>query len=618
MSERPVIFLAFANSSKESAYLAELTKEADEIYTILHDRADMAQSDYTLHWDQESSLEKLAEWLGKFENRVVLFHFAGHADNDKIFLTSGEAKSKGIARLLADQKNLKLVFLNGCSTKDQVVTLLSLGVPAVIATARPVNDKTASFFANILYKNLEKGKTLKQSFDKAVAVAEADDKEVETYRSISWDEDAIDDKGGFPWGLYVNEAEGSDEKNSVLNWMLPQAGSDDDEAEPYTPNVALDTVLDEMVKWDPALESEITNQRTQEKIGPLERLDLIVASFPWPIGSQIRILLADTKDMKRASVARFAQMLQTYQSVSRFICYAMVAQLWDEIRKKKAFKALITKVQNMISLPGEDEVFAFDYLQLALEIYQAFLNEKIDLFLEKRDQKGKKIEDEVAVLLTGLSKEGDPAQKLWAYFEGIKKETQLSTLKKNIEENFLDKNLIRKCPECERNLSEILKKTAFLVRYHLINVKEIDVNKFRDENLSFVHYLDRLHASNSSYFEGRTRPKNLESFTDSRSVLLVKSDSYLDEHKMDKNLNLSPLVIDRHTFERKKGTETPHIYLYSHASKKAVFYDSVDFNMFDPKTTGDISLEIAMDDDEVFPEMKTQFRFLLRDFEIDS
>ena len=52
---------------------------------------------------------------------------------------------------------MKVVFLNGCSTRPQVKYLLESNVPAVIATARPIDDTIARKLSVAFYKALTKG-----------------------------------------------------------------------------------------------------------------------------------------------------------------------------------------------------------------------------------------------------------------------------------------------------------------------------------------------------------------------------------------------------------------------------------------------------------------------------
>ena len=97
----------------------------------------------------------------KHRDRIAIFHFGGHADGDRLLLQSAfeprPAYAEGLATLLGQQRGLKLVFLNGCSTRPQVKRLLDAGVPAVIATARPIDDRVATEFAVAFYQALTTG-----------------------------------------------------------------------------------------------------------------------------------------------------------------------------------------------------------------------------------------------------------------------------------------------------------------------------------------------------------------------------------------------------------------------------------------------------------------------------
>jgi hypothetical protein len=64
------------------------------------------------------------------------------------------ANAGGLARFLAQQRGLQLIFLNACATEGQVMDLLDVGVPAVIATDQAVEDATATAFAARFYKGL--------------------------------------------------------------------------------------------------------------------------------------------------------------------------------------------------------------------------------------------------------------------------------------------------------------------------------------------------------------------------------------------------------------------------------------------------------------------------------
>src|SRR5208337_3355154 len=78
---------------------------------------------------------------------------------------------RGLAGYLGGQGGLKLVFLNGCSTRPQVAELLRKGIDVVLATARPIDDTAAREFAVDFYKQLVAGRTFRDAFEKARELA---------------------------------------------------------------------------------------------------------------------------------------------------------------------------------------------------------------------------------------------------------------------------------------------------------------------------------------------------------------------------------------------------------------------------------------------------------------
>lgn len=226
MAEKdPVAILAFANPHHiPEEYLPKLQREADTLYSRLNlldmknicDVVILQNSSTPVIFDttENCSLEK----------DVILFHYGGHASERFLKLTREDGTSKlidhtGIAGLLGKQPNLKLVFLNGCSTREQVQTLFDHGVKAVIATSTSVNDEMASGFAIRFYKNLSQGRTIRESFElaKDYIAGEFHYHEV-TFSCRGFETDDDDEDFFFPYGLYVKD--GFEE---ILNWKFPHS-----------------------------------------------------------------------------------------------------------------------------------------------------------------------------------------------------------------------------------------------------------------------------------------------------------------------------------------------------------------------------------------------------------
>ena len=130
MKDVPVIFLAFADDKDD--HLPLLQQEAEDIYRELNPLQN--RQHIQVYRDQHADVKKIYHYLTDYKGRVAIFHFAGHASSHQLRFEGQDADANGIAELLAQQKGLKLVFLNGCSTRKQVNYLLELGIPAVIAT----------------------------------------------------------------------------------------------------------------------------------------------------------------------------------------------------------------------------------------------------------------------------------------------------------------------------------------------------------------------------------------------------------------------------------------------------------------------------------------------------
>lgn len=203
----PVLFFGFANHPIQS--LLSLEKESAAIYDSMMPAAN--QQLIQIHRESFVSIDNISDHLTQFNNRVTLFHYGGHANSENLFLRGRSARSEGIAYQLAQQKNLKLVFLNGCSTYQQVQLLLDLDIPAVIATSATVDDDSATAFAIKFYAAIVNDHTIEEAFEKAAAVraTQIHDKPRIYNRGISKKKN---NNHPLAWGLYTNDKKRLKEK----------------------------------------------------------------------------------------------------------------------------------------------------------------------------------------------------------------------------------------------------------------------------------------------------------------------------------------------------------------------------------------------------------------------
>lgn len=164
MTGRPLALLAFSHDPQHA--LKEIVRELSDINKVFV----TGNSAPIHHWSvSQQDIEKTFE---TYRADIRIFHFAGHAGPSRL-QTSFLGKPRytfadGLARNVGlFGKGLKLVFLNGCSTRDQVDFFLNNGVPAVIATSKPVSDVYACWFARIFYEKFTNGSTLGEAFEAA-------------------------------------------------------------------------------------------------------------------------------------------------------------------------------------------------------------------------------------------------------------------------------------------------------------------------------------------------------------------------------------------------------------------------------------------------------------------
>ena len=156
MSFRPTILAAFANTTTPEGYLPSLAKERDGIQSILKED----KSPFDAYILADAGAPEVWKRVSLLKNRLVAFHYGGHATGHQLLLMNGkgnkvEIAAHSLAGLLGTCPYLKLVFLNGCSTQAQVKALLAHPqISYVIATQRKIGDKLATQFSLAFYQAL--------------------------------------------------------------------------------------------------------------------------------------------------------------------------------------------------------------------------------------------------------------------------------------------------------------------------------------------------------------------------------------------------------------------------------------------------------------------------------
>ena len=186
---------------------------------------------YTDMYGKSTTREKVFRQIRELPTELDLcvFHYGGHATSGSLELNEAEGKDtkgikiNGLAEQLGSIDSLQLVFLNGCSTRNQVKIFLENGIKAVIATSTTIDDELATIFSKTFYECFAKGDSIGTAYDSAKKeiLSELEKEKILDINQSSnffMDDEEEDDENQeeeVPWGLYYRE-----ENKSVLEWAL--------------------------------------------------------------------------------------------------------------------------------------------------------------------------------------------------------------------------------------------------------------------------------------------------------------------------------------------------------------------------------------------------------------
>ena len=519
----PTLFLTSANS--EAQPLPTLKQEFEEVNKLLNDRK--LKKDFIVHTLPFANTETIINDLRKFKDDIVVFTFSGHAEKDRLDLEDGSAKAGGIAALLGRCPNLKLVILNGCSTRGQVGALLEKGIPMVIATSAPVDDFRATKFSTTFFEEMAVNRsTVKYAFEEAIAAAKV--------KSTITSE--IKNRGaGFPdteedsiplWGLYFQD----DQEDIVNSWKLPENKEDTSNSNLFIQN-ALVGIFEQFER--PLKEQgETDNAR-----------DVILKRLPYSISEPIRKLLAPRDNSNqlffdRPSGERFKMLIYAYRSILAFVSFVLLAQLWELKRNEEsvdpgADTARIVELLKIWIKSDYQKNMSTSPLPLLKELLVFFKQKNIPFFLKELG--------EVAIEL--MDADGEMADSI-------------DYLEKKITDNPKAR-LEFLCEDTEQHVAVLLYKFGFLVHYGLTSIKDINVLYYpQDEQPDFEHQIVKLQQALTN-LEDRTEsnPQHHKTAT----ILLRRIDD------KTRYLYLSPFFIDENAY-----TKTPKAKLCSFVAYDAL------------------------------------------------
>lgn len=215
----------------------------------------------------------------------------------------------------------------------------------------------------------------------------------------------------------------------------------------------------------------------------------IISGFPWPIGIEFRRLFTD--GCSKLDRGRLDQILRTVERITQFIAFVLLSQLLEESLKQaiETPDDFSHNFKTRFSTPGLGT-----YIWLIQHVARIFTTHAIEPF----------IPDMKPLLGKGFMNKLQP----WSPIRN-----EISHYLVNLDEQEIQ---IR-CYEYQENLCDLLSDIAFLVKYPLVTISEIRVNKRKRLSVSYRHNIKVLNNI-SSDLAGRQR--SYDSFADNRSVYL--------------------------------------------------------------------------------------------------
>jgi hypothetical protein len=546
--KQPVIFLAFANDKDD--HLPLLDEERKVINGHLLPLAN--QQFVQLVIEPTATTADLSRYITDLKDRINIFHYGGHAGSKEILLQDQTANSDGIAQLLALQKELKVVFLNGCSTRAQVGLLQELGIPAVIATSIPIADQAARIFSDSFYRALAEDHTLEEAYKIAAA-----NHLMTTGQAAGINRGIRVNKAEtepLPWGLYITAG-----KEAVLTWKIPRQSSASfiirGAGLKYQSGVVMNqklvmTIANAISPYSRNIRMLLEEAKSKGREPKMRDLRVaVIDSFPTPIGMHLRKLLI----VEEIGTDRLQKIVNLYQVSAQFLAYVLMAQLWDERHENANYPVLPAtqgEIKAFLSLSAADSQI-YNFVNLIRAVGDTLAENNTPLFVE-----------EFAALRKQYL-EGQELQKAVLFLEEMKQEL-LGAVAADEIESF--------CVQGEDQLCEIFKNIGFAAKYTLATIKTIELIKPRHATPRFRHNLVVLNQLTAAIGVLDDMIETSE-YTDNNSVILMR-----DEETVSPSLNLSPFILDENALS---GQQNSKLFFFTSRDPKQLTFTLID-NLKDP------------------------------------
>ncbi len=524
-----VIYLAFANDSTNP--LPTLREEDQKLNSLLEHRSDMGH--FKLKSDSFASISQILSKIGDYKKDLRIFLYSGHAGEDKLHLEGEDANAEGLAYLLSQCPQLQLVFLNGCSTRGQVFNLLQSGVPVVIATSAPINDKKASEFSTRFFQALNDQSSIKEAFELAKGEIMTRYADIKPEMHSLLKKPGAEDASESLWGLYALP-----EKEISLQWKL-NANTASVEIKDFVPNKLLIESLSKFVTSDDDSSNDVADnfrwgaKSTDEEKSAVVDTSTILQSLPQPISVQFRKLFAEGNNSGSGQTfynmlgsPRLKQIIVIFNTAIELLGFTILADLWEAKAGDDKFitsESSLDKLKKsfLSAVAGTSTQQFFDLCVATKEIMDS---QGLKFFIEE------------------MAEVADAYQARGPLYEAV---SYLELVHEKLEKDAITNDEVNEiCAISEEKLAILFDQIGFIMRYTMVSIKDIDVRKYkRFITTQYIHNFIRLELNVSGTMEPKEFNEN--EALDSNSVLIAKKGN------LKNSLNLSPFIIDENSFDNK-------------------------------------------------------------------
>jgi AraC-like DNA-binding protein len=268
-------------------------------------------------------------------------------------------------------------------------------------------------------------------------------------------------------------------------------------------------IFKELVLHKPSLEKFLlVDEDEGEKVDVRLLAYQMIKAFPWPVAIELRRLFsASLTTPNQSRVDQINKVVAIILKVTTYVFLSDVVQCLYS-RQEKSKVLLDIKQYLMGGSP-------IDHLEILRAISGFFEKSDCNPFVNE-------VEGFFDVALEREVKE-------WS-------EVNANTYPGN------EMEVVEQCALLEQTLAFLIKKSAFLVKYKLVKVDEVNVYKSRFKDAYFRHYFKLLNSPDADF---QSIENNQDTYSDSHTILLMKSLKNSGEY-----LNLSPFLIDTHAESR--------------------------------------------------------------------